>query len=178
MCWNLPAVLSNTVDIFRGLTNKKKPKYNGIPSKCGILVLIHMIVGIKTEWLAFGFLSGGLVFVTDGEYQLLFLKFCFSFFVASALASVKADIRTFKVNCRLDKSAWSKDLMFKNMCDHRGCNRVILEICKVIFGSVRKSDFFLLLKVLGYIMLIIFYFDLFRHTYTHTHTVPQSCWHF
>lgn len=55
MCWNLPAILSNIVDIFRGLSNKKKPKYNGIHSKCGILVLLCTIVGIKLERLAFGF---------------------------------------------------------------------------------------------------------------------------
>lgn len=72
MCWNLPAILSNIVDIFRGLTNKKKPKYNGIRSKCGILVLFYMIVGIKLEWLAFGFLNGGLLFVTEGEYLIIF----------------------------------------------------------------------------------------------------------
>lgn len=122
MRWNLPAILSNIVDIFRGLTNKKKPKYNGIRSKCGILVLFFMIVGIKLEWLAFGFFKTDLVFVTKGEYLIIFFttSLFFSFlvvtFCASALAwrqgSSQKAIRTFTVNCLLDKPARSKDLMF------------------------------------------------------------------
>jgi len=102
MCWNLPAILSNIVDIFRGLTNKKKPKYNGIPSKCGILVLFYMIVGIKLERLAFGFLNGGLLFVTEGEYLILFfttssslffLKLCFIFSVLQRWPGVRARVK-------------------------------------------------------------------------------------
>lgn len=99
MRWNLPAILSNIVDIFRGLTNKKKPKYNGIRSKCGILVLFFMIVGIKLEWLAFGFFKTDLVFVTKGEYLIIFFTtslffsfprgyfLCFSAGLASGLES-------------------------------------------------------------------------------------------
>ncbi len=86
MCWNLPAIFSNIVDIFRGLTNKKKPKYNGICSKCGILVLLYMIVGIKLEWLAFSkrrppFCDRGGIFnsfFTTSSSSLFFL--CFFFF--------------------------------------------------------------------------------------------------
>ena len=120
MCWNLPAIFSNIVDIFRGLTNKKKPKYNGIRSKCGILVLLYMIVGIKLEWLAFSkrrppFCDRGGIFNSFFHFFSLFFYcvffLCFSAGLGSGLES-KADIRTFTVNCLLDKPACSKDLMF------------------------------------------------------------------
>lgn len=73
MCWKFACYLFNIVDIFRGLTNKKKPKYYGKHSKCGILVLCYMIVGIKLEWIAFH--NRGLLYVTEGEYFILFLIF-------------------------------------------------------------------------------------------------------
>lgn len=122
MCWNLPAIFSNIVDIFRGLTNIKKPKYNGIRSKCGILVLRYMIVGIKLEWLAFSkrrppFCDRGGIFnsffTTSSSLFFFHCVFflCFSAGLGSGLES-KADIRTFTVNCLLDKPACSKDLMF------------------------------------------------------------------
>lgn len=125
MCWNLPAIFSNIVDIFRGLTNKKKPKYNGIRSKCGILVLLYMIVGIKLEWLAFSkrrppFCDRGGIFnsfFTSSSSSLFFffIVFFFCALLSTGLGSgleSKADIRTFTVNCLLDKPACSKDLMF------------------------------------------------------------------
>lgn len=151
MCWNLPAILSNTVDIFRGLTNKKKPKYNGIRSKCGILVLLYMIVGIKLERLAFGFSKrrpplcdrGGIFNSFVSLLLLLLLFFLIVFFFSSSVLQrwpgsgleSKADIRTLTVKCLLDKPVCSKDLMFyKYVCPSQGCNRVIIEIHKVLFG--------------------------------------------
>lgn len=123
MCWNLPAIFSNIVDIFRGLTNKKKPKYNGIRSKCGILVLLYMIVGIKLEGLAFSkrrppFCDRGGIFksfFTTSSSLFCFYCACFFLCFSTGLGSgleSKADIRTFTVNCLLDKPACLKDLMF------------------------------------------------------------------
>ena len=83
MCWNLPAVFSNIVDIFRGLTKKnktkkKKPKYYEMRNKCGNLVLHYMIVGITLEWLAFS--KRTPPFCDRGEIYLFFPLFFFSFF--------------------------------------------------------------------------------------------------
>lgn len=69
-----------------------------------------MIVGIKLEWLAFGFfLNRGLLFVTEGDIlfflstasslllRLSYFSLCFSTGLGSGLES-KADIRTFIAN--------------------------------------------------------------------------------
>lgn len=75
-------------------------------------------------------LNGGLLFCDRGGIYLIIFSQLFSFFLmlllfffffcASALAcgsglESKADIRTFKMNCLLDKPARSKD--FPNICD-------------------------------------------------------------
>lgn len=107
--------LFNIVDIFRGLTNKKKPKYYGKRSKCGILVLRYMIVGIKLEWLAFHNGGpplcdrGGIFYSFSDFFYLLWVFLCFSADLGSEFES-KAEFRTFTLNCLLDEPACSKDL--------------------------------------------------------------------